>query len=384
MDTPPLLDLTRDFGVDVERLRRERFARCRAEMERTGTDALVLGREANVRYVTDARRLWLAGARPFGPACVVVAKTDEVHVVANSDEGIPRDVPASNLHSLTWNPDVVAARVAAIPGLGEARTVGVDGWNAAAGRLLARVAPSARIVDGAAVMEAARRIKTWDEVVCLRAAATVADAGLGAVVHAIEPGATEARLRGVFAERVASFGVTIPSIEGFFRMTTGSGEGSAVRPPPFEDGRLAALCGGVLVAGYDGTVARTWPCGRVEQDDPRMRVLGRRARDLRDRLARACRPGASVLDLVRAYEQGRESLPSFAIAQGAGLGPELPAIGVHACDPEARLETGMTLALRSYVRDTQLGGLLLQDLVVVTEHACEVLTRHPYGPIVGD
>ena len=30
-------------------------------------DILVLGRQANVRYVTGAPQLWVAGTRPFGP-----------------------------------------------------------------------------------------------------------------------------------------------------------------------------------------------------------------------------------------------------------------------------------------------------------------------------
>jgi Xaa-Pro dipeptidase len=382
-----LLDVLRAAGVDAERLRRERFARCRAEMERAGADVLILGRESNVRYVTDARRLWLAGSRPFGPACVVVAKTDQVHLLANSDEGIPSVIPATNLYPLTWNPDVLAERLAAIPGLRDARTIGVDGWNAAAGRLLARVAPSARVVDGAAVLEAARRTKTRDEVACVRAAAAVADAGLAAVIAALEPGRTEAQLRGFFAERTASLGATIPSLEGFFRATGrfDAARAAGMPPLPLDDGALVILCCGVLVAGYDGTVARTWTCGGAVVEERRTRALSRRGRALRDRLIEACRPEASVTDLLAAYERSGEPWPPFPIAQGSGLGPEPPALGAdHVCSPDARLEPGGVLALRAYVHDPEAGALLLQDLVLVTEGECEVLTRHPYGPLIAE
>ena len=41
-------------------------------MEAHDLDILVLGRQANVRYVTGAPQLWVAGARPFAPICVLV------------------------------------------------------------------------------------------------------------------------------------------------------------------------------------------------------------------------------------------------------------------------------------------------------------------------
>ena len=36
-------------------------------MEAHDLDVLVLGRQANVRYVTGAPQLWVAGTRPFAP-----------------------------------------------------------------------------------------------------------------------------------------------------------------------------------------------------------------------------------------------------------------------------------------------------------------------------
>jgi len=46
-------------------------------MEAYDLDILVLGRQANIRYVTGAPQLWIAGTRPFGPMCVVVRATGE-------------------------------------------------------------------------------------------------------------------------------------------------------------------------------------------------------------------------------------------------------------------------------------------------------------------
>ena len=50
----------------------ERRARVLAEMEAAGIDILVIGSEANARYVAGVPRLWIAGSRPFGPGCILV------------------------------------------------------------------------------------------------------------------------------------------------------------------------------------------------------------------------------------------------------------------------------------------------------------------------
>ena len=60
---------------DDATLRLARRARVLAEMEAGNIDVLVVGREANARYVSGAPRLWMAGSRAFGPGCVLVRAT---------------------------------------------------------------------------------------------------------------------------------------------------------------------------------------------------------------------------------------------------------------------------------------------------------------------
>ena len=51
--------------IDFTALRKDRFARSIAEMDRHGLDALLLGHEANVKFVSGARRLWTSGCGPM-------------------------------------------------------------------------------------------------------------------------------------------------------------------------------------------------------------------------------------------------------------------------------------------------------------------------------
>src|SRR6476646_9274503 len=94
------------------------------EMARQGIDVLILGREGNARYGSGARRLFLAGERAFTPGCVVVRETAGVHLLANTDFGIPGEIPHENLYPTSWNPATLAGRVAAIPGVSSARRIG--------------------------------------------------------------------------------------------------------------------------------------------------------------------------------------------------------------------------------------------------------------------
>ena len=78
--------------VDFTRLRAERHARLLRAVREEQLDALVLGREANARYASGARRLWTAGSRPFGPGCVLLAETDVARrSVLGSVQGLSDD-----------------------------------------------------------------------------------------------------------------------------------------------------------------------------------------------------------------------------------------------------------------------------------------------------
>src|ERR1700759_4634965 len=101
---------------DDRALRTGRRERALAQMEKHELDGLVLGRQANVRYVTGAPQLWVAGTRPFGPTCVLVRETGAVHLLSTWDEGIPEDIPHENLYGISWNPMNTMSALQRIPG----------------------------------------------------------------------------------------------------------------------------------------------------------------------------------------------------------------------------------------------------------------------------
>jgi Xaa-Pro aminopeptidase len=372
--------------IDFARLRRERLERCLAEMARRDLDALVLGREANARYVSGVRRLWTAGTRPFGPGCVVVRTTGQVHLMSLWDAGMPAEVSRQNYFPRTWNPLNHVASLKGIPGLAEARRVGVDGLTAQYATLLPVALPGAALVDGEEAMRAARRLKTGDEVACIRTAVAVAEACLDAAVAALRPGIGERELLGAFEGRLGAFGLTIPAQEGTFCATPKAGDAAApplrqlVTDNTLNSGDLVAMSSGVLYAGYEGGLGRSFPCGRPTEGQER---LLNRWRALWVRLSGALGPGRTGADLRQAYVASGEPLPPLPIAHGLGLGVEAPVVGGslgEAFEAGWTFEPGMVLSVQGYVWEAGAGGYLGRETVLITEGGHEVLSRFPHGP----
>jgi Xaa-Pro aminopeptidase len=362
--------------ADDRALRTARRERALAQMEKHDLDVLVLGRQANVRYVSGAPQLWVAGTRPFGPTCVVIRETGAIHLLSTWDEGVPDDIPHENLYGITWNPMNTISVLKGIDGAADAKRVGTDALSPGFAQLLPVAFPNAELVDGELAMRAARRIKSPEEVIWLREAIRVAEVGLAAAVAELRPGISEKTLAGVLLEAMAAGGVSTPATQDAAWVTSRehpwrrASDDGIVRA-----GDLVAFSAGVLDAGYTGEVGRTWPVGELNGAG----YLYRRWDALWDRLYEACQPGAPAIDLLAAYQAAGEELPPMPIARGLGLGFDPPVVSQHlpATAAEERLEPGMVLAVTGYVWRSGVGAVFGREAVLITPDGPEVLTSSP-------
>ena len=247
----------------------EHRERVRAAMAAAGVDLLVLGREANVRYVSGANRLWLAGTRPFAPSCVLVGATGALHLLSITDDGVPSDIPRERLYPISWNSANLIAAVAAAAAGTAVRRVGVDGMSPLFALLLGGAFPDAELVDGEALLRAVRRVKSDEDVAAIRDAVAVTESALAAVRDAARPGVDACTLAGVFEERMGALGVTTPAFD----------------PDITVDGARVSARVGVLREGWEGTLARTWPDGGPARDTVRGALD-------------ALKPGVAVTDMT--------------------------------------------------------------------------------------
>jgi Xaa-Pro aminopeptidase len=335
----------------------EGLARALDEMARLDVDVLVLGREGNARFVSDATRLWLAGTRPFAPGCVVVRETGAVHLLSVTDFGVPPEIPPDRLYPMSWNPANIMGAVGAIPGVSGAQRIGVDGLTPLFEQLFAAAFPNAQLADGEAVMRAARKVKSSAEVERIRAAISVAEDALGAAVEALRPGVREVELKGVFEERMCRRGTSTPAFEGTFCVIDGDEQiRRLVSDRRMAEGDRVALSAGVLRDGWEGSLARTWPCGESTTE-------------LRDRRSRWDGAWASLVDRCHAGVHAAELEASArgTSVHGAGLGYE----GIDNATP---LEPGMVIRL-----ELEAHGILGADLLLIGDDDAEVLSAFPYS-----
>ncbi|WP_205873527.1 M24 family metallopeptidase [Mycobacterium camsae] len=357
--------------VDFAALRAERRAKVFSGMESAGIDALILGGAGNVHYVCGARLLGRAGVLPFAPVCGVVRSTGRVHLLSTWDEGVPPEIEREDLYPLSWNPVNLMASVAAIPGLRESRRIGTDGLTATSGAMIALLASGAEVVDGGAVLEGCRRVKTDAEITCLEVAAAISESALSALAAALRPGISERELLGVYSEHVARLGAPVPPSESVCFVTSGAG---ALRHVASDrvvgDGELVVLAPGALYAGYEAGLARTVVAGSSGSGS-----LGERCAAGMDALVGACRAGAVGADLYQAWEGVGLGPASVVLAHGLGLGAEPPVIGLGR-GRDAVLEEGMVLSVQSWVVEEGVGGCLQRETVVIGAGGPVVLTRY--------
>lgn len=366
-----------DIEADARALRLSRRERALEQMERHDIDILVLGRQANVRYISGAPQLWVVGTRPFGPICEFVRATGEIHLNSTWDEGIPEEIPHENLYGFAWNPMTLVGILQDIKGSETFRRVGTDALTPTFAKLLPMAFPNAELVDAEQAMQAARRIKTPEEIEALRRALVVAEKGLAAGAAALASGVTENALAGAVLEAEAAGGVSTPATQDAAWVTSKDHPWRrAGGDSPVRDGDLVAVSAGVLADGYVAEVARTLHVG--EPTDA-VRALYRRRDDLWDRLIGACRPGAAASGLLDAYEQAGERLPAMPVAHGLGLGFDPPVVSpaLRASAEAEVLADGMVLAVTAYVWEEGVGAVFTRDAVLINPDGAEILSSAP-------
>lgn len=330
------------WPMDDAALRAARRDRVLDAMSRAGLDVLVLGRRDSVAYATGAHSLWTAGTRPPGPACVLVEPWRSTYLLSTWDAGVPPEIPFENLYGLTWNPAIMATSLQAIPGLVDARRIGVDALSPGVQRLLARVCPEAAIIPADDLLAAARARKLAAEIERIRGATAIAAASVDAATAAIASDATPAEARAAAIHTAATGGATVPS--------------SAVTVEPVGDDATFHVDVGLLIDGYEGGLGRTMRLTAAGDADEAAEAHGR--------LTDACRPGATAADL-------RHAAAGVArwMVRGTGMGFEPPLI-TDTLGNGAVIEHDMTLSV-----EVDAAGVRCRDLVAITADTPEILTN---------
>jgi Xaa-Pro aminopeptidase len=404
--------------IDLDRLRDDRLARLRTELERSDLGAVLAFDFTNIRYMTATHigtwaidklirfSLLVRGGEPivwdFGSA----ARHHQLYAPWLDHTGVAADDPHAPHHQAgvpdasgaragistlrgAFHPDAdIAAEVARkvrheldAHGL-RGEPVGVDVVEMPV--LAALHQAGVHVVDGQQVFLEARRIKTGDEIALLTQACSMVDAAYDSLYTFLRPGVRENECVGLVSKELYDMGSEF--VEGVNAI---SGERCAPHPHVYSDriirpGDPAFFDILHSYLGYRTCYYRTFAVGSAT---PAQRDAYVRCREYMDNAISLVRPGATTADIVSVWPRAEEfGFPdeeaAFALQYGHGVGLsiwEKPIFSrlVSLEHPET-LQEGMVFALETYWPSADgLGAARIEEELVVTAGGCEVITKFP-------
>lgn len=406
--------------IDFDRLRSERLARLKAELDVSELGALLAFDFSNIRYMTSTHiGTW------------AMDKLIRFSLLTRNTDPISWDFGSAAKHHKLYNPwlDRTTAEMDADPHApheGTTRPRLESGARAGISTLRGAFSPDAEIaqsvakkikrelekfgvadqplgvdvielpilfalqnegiqvVDGQQVFMEARRIKTGDEIRLLTQAASMVDAAYEELYRFLRPGVRENEAVGLVAKTLYDLGSEY--VEGVNAI---SGERCSPHPHVFSDrlirpGDPAFFDILHSFNGYRTCYYRTFAVGSASSAQ---KDAYTRAREYMDRAIALVKPGATTADIVKVWPTAQEfgfadEEAAFALQYGHGVGLsiwEKPIFSrlVSLDHPEV-LQEGMVFALETYWPSKDgWGAARIEEELVVTADGCEVITKFP-------
>lgn len=237
--------------------------------------------------------------------------------------------------------------------------------------------PEAEFVDISDLFVYARSVKQPDEIEMFRKLCRIADHGFTEVSKIAKIGVSERELVQCFREDVIKSGFCAPSSWSMFSTGPSSARLTLPGDGVVKDGDVVKFDAGVNAEFdfYTTDTSRAWIIGN---GDPVLLKLKDRLYEGQRRMIAAAKPGLPINELYHtAYDYVKEMFPCYRRGhQGhsISMGPataETPYINASETRP---LEAGMILAMEVPCYIDGVNGFNIEDMVLITEDGCEVLT----------
>lgn len=384
--------------IDERAIRACRLRRLRGRLAEADVAGILIADPVNLRYATGSRNMqvWTmhnlcryAFVATSGPV-VLFDLPSSMHLSAHL-ETIDERRP-----SLSWDYMQVGERGAEMAGRWAREIADLVHRHGGGNRRLALdrsdILPLAALaetnvaaIDGKAVIERARAIKSPAEVRAFTASLRTTEAAVGELKAALAPGMSEQAALAILIAGCIVRGGEYPET----RLLTA---GPRTNPwfqetsdRPMAEGELMSFDTDMIgPMGFYTDLSRSFVVGGGRPSDAQRRLYDLARRQLAHNIA-LLRPGTSFVELSQSSFRLPEScLPNrYAdIAHGCGLGVEYPLIW-YAEDAEwgaydGLLEPGMIVCVESYIGEVGgTEGVKLEEPVLITEGAPVVLSSFP-------
>lgn len=369
-------------------LHHERIARVQARMREHGIDAYLI--------LTHDDYIYLFGEDRYQPRAIIPAVGEPIIITFRGEEDEVRaafglkDVKVFGTVGQQIKDVVDSMRGLFLNGQSDSQpdrkmTVGVQmGFFTPAFLLnmFQKANPQVQVVSIAPVMDALRMVKSPAEIVLMRQAAAIADAGMRKAIEVLRPGITEneAGAEIEYAMRKAGgHGVATPVfVNSGIRSRWLHG---TVTDKRIEAGELVVIDLVPRYQGYCANLCRTFVVGTPTDAQQRIHDAYLKAQQA---VLQNLKPGMKIRQLdeiAKAVltEAGYGEYFVFGISHSIGLMfEETPAPTIHPADGNLEIRTGMTLTIgHSILAVPDVGGVRLEDTYYLADDGVQPLTHAP-------
>lgn len=369
--------------INFDRMRRDRVAKAQAALAESGVDLLLVFRTEDSRYLTGYRH-HLGPAYILGNAVTILTKDhdpilftmDHVFATARMPWMKPENIrPRANFreaHAVKVWAEGVKKEFGELAG----KTIGVDIYTPVLAKALEEAFPKATFVDGYDVLMKAKVIKTEDEINCMKAANAITEAAMDAAIEFLRPGVRECEVLAVAWQTMTALGsewsqcanivASGPYTYPYRRFTSDR---------IIRKGDLVIIDIGATFNGYYGDLTRTWICGKDIAASKEQQEVHQKCYDaLFDACAQA-KPGNTNADVFAAADP----YVLDSLGHGSGVNPwEAPFFSPASKDNPVTLEPMMQFNLEPYAGKEGVGGVRLENNLVVREDGPEIYTTYPF------
>lgn len=386
-----------EYRIDFDKMRKQRLERAQRKLKEYNLDAIITFRVENIRYITSYRPLWW----PHGGAV-----TRNAAVLPRN--GSPYLLPASgDFHraaaTMPWlepshikplgvceEPSIIHNIIEKtfVPILKEVNAdkgrIGLDAGTFLFMESLRKALPQAEFADGYLPIIEAKVVKNSEEIKCMRIAAEIADVGMQTAISQIKVGVRECEILGEAMRAMYSLGMEVPQCN----LIVASGGHTVPLYRMATDriinyGDLVLMDFGGCYVGYFSDFTRTVVVGKPTKAQ---KELYRVVFEMMQQITTHLRPGVTnfeisekvkeVLKGTKFEKYGYYGILGHAIGTG-GLEP--PLIGeVVGTEKEFIFEQGMTFSFEPGIFVPGIGGVRLENNILVTDNGNEVLNKTPY------
>lgn len=243
---------------------------------------------------------------------------------------------------------------------------------------LAGFIPGVELVPVQGIIEELRLIKTESEIKIIKEAAVIADQAFTHILDFIKPGVTERQVANELEFTMRRLGATASS----FDTIVASGYRSALPHGVATDkciqtGEIVTLDFGAYYQGYCSDITRTISVGKP---DPKLEEIYSIVLKAQLNGVQKIKPGMSGKEadaLTRDIIGEAGYAEYFGHGTGHGVGLEIHEGPTLSPRGEQTLQPGMVVTVEPGIYVPGLGGVRIEDDVVITEQGCEIITSSP-------